>query len=266
MKANRKVLFFLLIMATLVIISGCGSGGKEAPATEKEIPAAENSGQGEVLEGYPIGTLPLYKYLKMENSLFTVRYDDKVNLGKNYYMVNFQSEASMDETSTYYHSLLTEIDPDYDAIDFFEGAIGEQKVLVSLLETEDNTVAVSLSIGQKVADYVEENPYFSSYPGDVVLPVNEVDLTELTYNKRFSAYEDKILIGYLKKYETSLSIEEIKDFYESKYSMADSFALTEDEYSSIYFWKNEGYECQVIINTNNDNAPRYYQTEITKQM
>ena len=262
MKRRSELVFMFLVIMILALTSACSSEGKEV----KEAKAPDKVGVGDVLEGYPISTLPLYKMVKLQDCSFTVRNDDKVILGRNYYMVSFLSDASLDDASEYYHSLLTEINPDYDAPDFFEGAIGEQMVLVSLNESDDSGLSVILSIGQKKADYVEENPYFSDYPGDVALPADEGGIFEQTYDKQFSAYEDKISINYLKKYVSTVSPATLTDFYNSEYGMNEDFALTDNEGDTVYYWKNQEYEYQVTINKSDDNTPGFYQTYIIKYM
>lgn len=259
MRRRSELIVILLVIMMLTLLSGCSS-------QENEVTVPDNNGVGEVLEGYPISTLPLYEMVKLQDCSFTVRNDDKVNLGRNYYMVSFLSDASLEDASEYYNSLLTEINPDYDAPDFFEGAIGEQMVLVALSESDDSGLSVLLSIGQKKADYVEENPYFSDYPGDVAWPADEGGIFEQTYDKQFSAYEDKISINYLKKYVSTVSPATLTDFYNSEYGMNEDFALTDNEGDTVYFWKNQEYEYQVTINKSDDNTPGFYQTNIIKYM
>lgn len=255
MKKNKKLLIGILIILIATTLASCGSassGNGSSGNTEK-------SG---ALEGFPENLLPLYEADKISGCSFSVLSDNSSNLGKNYYMLTYQSKGTEADIDKHYRDKIT-VTESYNT-GFFDGTIDNRKVTIMASKIDDNLCYVTVSVGVKQEDLVTENTYFTDYPHNVMEMVESNNLLEQTYDRQFSLYEDKTIDRYVKKYTTTMKTDKIIAFYQSKYKDMPSFMVKTDQYSSVIFWKPDTYECQVTITKGSANNYRYVQTEIRK--
>lgn len=263
MKRSVKYFVAVIILMILAIGSGCSSSASNSNSSNSSS-SGSAANKGEVLDGYPIDIMPLYKEVKISDCSYQVRLDPNYIIGKDLYTVSYESEATIAEVAQYYKSLMTEVDEEYSTEDFVEGDIGSQHTFVSLHEEENGNTYVSISLGAKQEDYAEVNPYFNDYPQEFIEEIKPSELIEQVFDIQYSAYNDDVITRYVKKYTTELTTSEVVTFYSELYSTQDSFAVNEDEYSTTIFWKTDGYECQISISEGTKSAFRYVQTEIRK--
>lgn len=103
--------------------------------------------------------------------------------------------------------------------------------------------------GLAESEYVEENPYFSDYPDDLIEVYGLKELQEITYQDRNYSKRE---IRYLTIYKTDITEEEFIEFYKTKYGTMDNFYEDKDEYRLLYMWENKGYECSLTYTSYND--------------
>lgn len=283
MKIKFIYITSIIILANLLLISGCENkstnnlqenikpsalvsgapdsemGDDKEPANTAGIPGFEA-----ILEGYPSDILPMYNCIEVGNCTFIVRDDDSYVIGKDLYILNYQSEATLQEVSEYYKSIMTAIDPDYSELTFVDGSIGSRHVMVSLYDMGDGTISVGIDVGVDPADYVSENPYFVDRPDGLIRILDESVLTEQSFDKQYSQYTDEIVTRYSDVYVSEWTIEEIKAFYTENYQHENGFTEVADDYSTAYSWTNQEYECQVYITEGYDSSHRFYTIEIRK--
>lgn len=260
MKKHAQYFVVGIILIMLVIAGGCSSSASDNNSNSSS--ESEASSKGELLEGYPIDIMPLYKEVKISDCSYQVRSNPNYIIGKDIYTVSYESEATIAEVAQYYKSLLTEVDQEASTEDFVEGDIGSQHTFVSLSEEENGNTYVSISLGAKQEDYAKVNPYFNDYPQGFIEEIKPSELIEQIFDVQYSAYTTDVITRYVKQYTTELTTSEVVTFYSELYSTQDNFAVSEDTYSTTIFWKTNDYECQVSISEGANSAFRYVQTEI----
>jgi len=217
---------------------------------DTETAEAQEEASIELLSGYPEDLLPLYQCEKLELCSFTVRDDPNYIIGKDIYSVTYLSSASAEEIAKYYKSLVKEEDPlDENTINF--GVLGSQKVNMSMIEGSDGRMEVFLTIGQKEKDYVDDNPFFETYPKELVdipkkIKLKETAYEEQVYDNQEGVY-DKKRIRYLRSFATTIKEKDFVDFYTERYEDQENFTEETDEYSHKFNWVSKGYECQVSL-------------------
>ncbi|MCR3922667.1 MAG: hypothetical protein NUK65_09160 [Firmicutes bacterium] len=241
---DKKMLCLVVLVMIIIFATACG--GKTETATPQQAPE-DNTGEAEavqLLSGYPEGILPLYKSIRVERCGFSYRDDLNYVIGKDLYNVLFVSEGELDEISDYYQALMTSIedeDEDYFLKEFFSGAIGENMVNVSVYELDEESCMVALSIGLSEEEYVEENPYFTDHPENLIEEFGLQELQEITYEENYLAKE-KV---YRTIYQTEKTAQEFTDFYLTKYEAMTNFSEENTDTEIIYRWENTGFQCSV---------------------
>lgn len=249
-----KYLFLLLL---LIITTACSSATNQITKEngDNDISSEQSNTDEEsscsLLDGYPDDVLPLYKMKTIEDTSFSYRDDYNYVVGKDIYNVSYRSSGNVNEISDYYQSLMTHIDDieeDYFDDTFFTGNINENNVIISIYEGDDY-VRVGLTIGLKESEYVDENPFFDTYPTGIVDEYEMTELQEITYKK--DCFYDQIV--YSKIYEADLSSEDFVDFYKEKYISKDFFYEESDQYGITYQWNDNGYEIMVDYSNYSNN-------------
>lgn len=247
----KKITVLLLILSLVLCLSACSACGKaDTPSEIQEEPAADSIQSNDtetvksipLLEGYPEDVLPLYQSLRVTGCSFTCRVDPGYIIGKDFYTVDYTSEASLKEISEYYQSLLTR-EEEYSEEDFLQGDIGDHHVFISITEDYDGEcMHVGLTVGLAENEYVAENPFFADLPDDLVESKGMRRLQETSYiHTNYSVDE----VRYLTIYETDLSEEDFMVFYQEKYANMSGFTERRDDYGLTYGWEDQGYDCHV---------------------
>lgn len=240
----KKILFFVS-MLSLLLVTGCGKYDSDNKnQNNSDINVDEKS-----LEGYPKDILPIYKPIDIEDTSFSYRDDYDYIVGKDIYIVSYISDADKDAISNYYLSLLTQIDDkDEEWFDkyIFTGAIGDNNVIISISDTYDDSenVRVGLTIGLTEEEYVDENPFFSNYPDDLVDVYRNIGLQEVTYKKGYF-YERNV---YITIYQTDMTEEEFLSYYKPKYEKMSNFSNEKDDYGNKMIWDDRGYNINLTYN------------------
>lgn len=252
-----------LLLIVLLLLCACACGNADTPSENQGEPASEpaadaagstdggaeeTAGFVPLLEGYPEDVLPLYESTGITGCGFIYRDDPNFVIGKDLYTVSYASDASLEEISEYYQSLLTYMD-EYSEEDFLQGDIGDHHVLVSINDAYDDDFRhVDMSIGLAEDEYVDENPFFADLPGGLVEISGMIRLQEASYlTSIYSADE----VRYLTVYETDLTEEDFAAFYQEKYGKIPGFSEDRDDYGLTYAWEDRGYACHVTYSPNN---------------
>ncbi|MFZ7121865.1 MAG: hypothetical protein ACOWWH_13080 [Eubacteriaceae bacterium] len=249
---KKRIVIFIALFFVLIFASACSgddvnNNNSSQLENNDESNIIDESQQVKLLEGYPADVLPLYKNVGITLCSFSYRDDYNYVIGKDIYSVDFESEGTLQEVSEYYQSIFTTIDEEYFEIDDFEGSIGDNNAFIGFSEN-DGTTSVSMTIGLDEDEYLDENPYFSDYPKDLIEVYAMTELQDIIYEDRnFSTRE----IRYITTYETNISQEEFIEFYYPKYSNMENFRQDEDQYGISYYWDNMGYECLVSYSGGN---------------
>ena len=247
----KKTTALLFIVSLVLCLGACdkadiASEFQGEPADEitqnNDPSTGEKTESIPLLEGYPEDVLPLYESLRVTGCSFTYRDDPSYVIGKDFYTVDYTSDASLKDISAYYQSLLTR-EEEYSEEDFLQGDIGDHHVFVSITEDYDGEfINVGLTVGLAEDEYMDENPFFTDLPDDLVGIDGMSRLQEASYiHTNYSADE----IRYLTIYEADLSEEDFVAFYQEKYGEMPGFIERRDDYGLTYDWEDRGYACHV---------------------
>ncbi len=237
----KKNILFIILFFVLLIIPGC------TKVETKEFDVNNNTDLNlKLLSGYPKDILPIYKAINIEDTSFSYRDDYNYTVGKDIYSISYISDADIDSVSSYYLSLLTQTDEKgeswFDKYSF-TGAINDNHVIIGMTESYDDTdnTRVNLTIGLAEKEYVNENPYFTNYPDDLVEVYGLKELQDITYKKDYF-YKQEL---YTTIYETDITETEFENYYKPKYENMTNFKYEKDSYGNKMTWTDRGFEIKL---------------------
>jgi hypothetical protein len=248
----KKLLLVLMTCIFALTLLSCSQPASPVAASSQ----AQNTLQ--LLAGYPQNIFPLYQPDKLISCGFSYRSHDFDAVGKEEYLVTYESTATQQDLYKYYNSLLTQNDatPAPSASDATEsddegsagtdsvnGKIGSIGVDVSILDNQDNTTTVYLTVGLNKEKYTDSNPYFSAYPSGLVDEYGVQDKQESTYQEQY--YGSKT-IHFITVYTTGITQQEFLAYYQ-KYASKQSFKQTTSENNASVSWQDQGFSCSVLF-------------------
>ena len=234
-------ILILMIMGVFALgaLSGCSdnkSGTKTDNSKKADI---------KVLSLFPKEFLPLHEALRVNNCSYEVKEPANWVFGKDAYMVEFESSASMDELAKYYKGQLDKVYEEDSFSEYvFEGIKGEQRVSINISEEgflDALGTTVTISFGVPKAEYAETNKYFGDYPKELI------DMAFVSQSVRYNYREDyyyklkKYSIGYI----TTEKPETIKEHYKNLYGTKDGYKEVTDQYGTTFSWNEGEYKCVV---------------------
>lgn len=244
-KKKRFLIYlcYLVIMSFLILstLTACGDSGAEKEDKKKEEVKVEIK----VLSEFPKDFMPLFKVLRVNSCSYEVKEEANWVLGKDIYMVEFESEASKEELVAYYKDLLDSVDEEASFDEYtFEGLIGEQRVSVSI--TDEGVIdalgtIVNISFGVPKAEYAKENKYFGDYPNELI------DQAFVDTAMRYRYLEDYYykLQQYTVAYQTIEVPEVVVAHYNGLYSKKADYKEVKDQFGTTFTWTEGEYKCYV---------------------
>lgn len=240
---SLQYFLYLIILALLLILTLSGCGDKASSSSS--LNESESKVEIKLLKDFPKDFMPLFEAIRVNDCQYEVKENANWVFGKDLYMVEFESKASMDELVDYYRDLLDSVDEEasYDEYSF-EGLIGEQRVGIDitdegLLDALGTTVRISFGVPK--AEYSNENKYFTEYPKDLIEQV--FINTAVRYKYLEDYYYD--LKEYSISYQTIEKPEVILEHFNNNYGKKDKFKAEEDQYGTTFSWVDGEYNCSV---------------------
>lgn len=246
----KKFLLILIVCILVFAASSCSSepagnlqASAGAPAQQSALP---------LLSGYPKSVLPLYQPEKLLTCDFSILANDTTAVGKEAYLVTYESTATEQDLYKYYSGLLTENDAtpapsasdedDDTATDLVTGKIGSAGVEINFLDNADDTTTVYLSIGISKDKYTDSNPYFTGYPSGIADEYGVQAKQEDTYQEQY--YGGKT-IHYITVYTTGITQQEFLQYYQ-KYTSKQNFRQSTSDSGASVTWQDQGFTCNVL--------------------
>ncbi len=184
MKKTKKIVLIIVIL--LLAVGICGGGYlyyRSALAKQSQLSPTrqsakqETSGDTYYLPKYPKDAVPLYQESKIGSMKFFVN-DDRGDL-VNYYNVVYDTKSNKSEVMTYYKSLMQSFNETESSEDKIVGSVGKYKVTVA--SYEGSTVYLEVFLPQDESE--KSNPYYQSYPNDLVTIADSWIEKESSYGK-----------------------------------------------------------------------------------
>mgnify|MGYP006890189337 CR=1 FL=1 len=189
-----------------------------------------------ILSGYPLETIPLYRMTEVSASKFFVNHDpantdEYFGQPVNYYNVVFKTEATPEQTLTYYRSLMTSQNPDSQYYFQAQGQIGKYKV--SVLHDESNPDTVYLQVYLPSEEYQQVNRYYSNYPN-----LGLVDETWANYESSYGLLnQNNGQIEYTQYFALPLDSDVLINAFKAKKQSMPEFSFNEE--TGIMQWQEE---------------------------
>lgn len=236
-------LYYLVIISFLILstLTACSEGGAE----KEENKTDEVKVEIKVLSEFPKDFMPLFEVQRVNNCSYEVKEEANWVLGKDIYMVEFESEASKDELAAYYKDLLDSVDEEASFNEYiFEGLIGEQRVSFNItdegfLDALGTTMYISFGVPKD--EYARDNKYFGNYPNDLI------DQSFVHTAVRYKYLEDYYykLQQYSVSYQTIEAPEVVVAHYNGLYSNKADYKEVKDQYGTTFTWVEGEYKCYV---------------------
>lgn len=250
----KKLLFIVFVCILAFAVFSCSQqSGNGTPAIPADASSQAQNINLPLLSGYPQDILPLYHPDKLLSSGFSYREHDYYAVGKEVYLITYESTAAQQDLYKYYSGLLTQNDAtpapsasdadagDSDASDSVSGKIGSSGVEIDLLDNSDNTTTVYLTLGLPQEKYIGSNPYFAGYPSGLVDQYGVQSKQEDTYQEQY--YGSKS-IHYITVYTTALTQQQFLDYYK-KYASKQDFKQALSDNGASLAWQDQGFSCEV---------------------
>jgi hypothetical protein len=242
---KRIVLILLLLLVGLAgywlmnkIYTSSGSvANKGSKSTSEELSFK--------LEAYPEEVVPIYQLSKIESFKYFVNDDPQNYAGffdanKNYFNVVFETTATQEELLSYYRSLMTSVNDEYENSTSVEGVIGEYKVSAS--HYGEDTDTAYLQVYLPTSSYSKENPYFKDFPKIVEVKEDWV-LHETSYGLLNQKGGEIEFTAYYTV--DSKQMEALFDEYQQIHAGKEAFIANPD--SGMLQWMEDGYEVSLVF-------------------
>jgi len=244
-----KRTFLLCFLLVVLLVSGCSKevveeGPKGGTGDSPKPPVSEGfTGIVQYLPSVPVDVVPLYQVANVSSCEFSVR--DALNyvIGKDFFRISFEADATREDISRYYQDLLEEMDEEWSQDQYsFEGYIDGRRISVSIADwqyPEGIGYPVSIMIGEHPDRYDSKNRYFDSHPEGVVVIYENSTTPHYQYTENYrSRY-----VRYYTSFFSAADQEEVLDFYRNLYQDKESFTETEDDFAIRMKWQEGDYHC-----------------------